>query len=271
MTGTNMWVAQRVREAREEAGLTQAQLAKRVDKTQTAVSFWESGKRTPGLDDLIQLSDALKKDVYYFLPSTEMHMPVATMLRAVADRLASVELREAVERLLIDAEALGLPQRRFEIRSQMPAHAANELLEAAVIMQPPVDIQHLAELCGVQVLERPFPDALSGLVLEMRPGAIIGINSNHHANRKRFSMAHELGHHLLKHAERFHIDVNDGDLPGNDYQSERAANEFAAELLMPRRLVVPRFDANPDPPALAGEFVVSEIAMGYRLVNLGLR
>jgi len=271
VNGTNTWVAERVREAREQAGLTQAQLAARIAKTQTAVSFWESGKRTPSLDDLILISDALKKDVYFFLPSTEMHQPVATMLRAVADRLASVKLREAVEKLLIDAEELGLPARQIEIRSRMPAHAANELLEAASIKEPPVPISALAELCGARVLERPFPDALSGLVLEMQPGAIIGVNSEHARKRRRFSMAHELGHHLLKHAERFHIDVVDGDLPGNDYASERAANQFAAELLMPRRLLVPRFDENPDPPALATRFDVSEIAMGYRLVNLGLR
>jgi hypothetical protein len=40
---------------------------------------------------------------------------------------------------------------------------------------------------------------------------------------------------------------------------------------MPRRFVAPAFDADPNPPSLAKRFEVSEIAMGYRLVNLGLR
>jgi Zn-dependent peptidase ImmA (M78 family) len=87
----------------------------------------------------------------------------------------------------------------------------------------------------------------------------------------RFSMAHELGHHLLDHSERFHIDVTEGNLPGSDYASERAANDFAAELLMPRRLLTRFAEAQPETAWLAKRFGVSEIAMGYRLVNLGLR
>lgn len=271
MTETNRWVAERLREAREQAGLTQAQLAERIHKAQTTVSFWEAAKRAPGLDDLIQIADVLKQPVYSFLPSADVAQPVPTMLRAVADRLASDDLRDAVEQLLIDAEQQGLPKPLVKVRSKFPAHAANELLEQADVDRAPIDVRHLAELCGARVLVRSFPDPLSGLVMEMKPGAIIGVNAVHHPNRQRFSIAHELGHHLLGHAERFHIDVAEGDFPGADYASERAANEFAAELLMPRRILVPAFDSGLAPWQLAQSFEVSEIAMGYRLVNLGLR
>lgn len=272
MSETNRWVAERVRQAREEAGLTQAQLADRIDKAQTTVSFWEAGKRTPSLDDLIQLSDILRKDVYYFLPpSAEQVRAVPTMLRAVADRLASTDLRDAVEDLLVEAERVGLPTLSLKVRSTRPAHVANELLEQAGIVQPWVDVKSIAERCGARVLARSFPDSLSGLLMEMNPGAVIGVNSGHVDARQRFSIAHELGHHLLKHAERFHIDVSEGDFPDADYTSERAANEFAAELLMPRRMLVAAFDADSDPARLAETFKVSQLAMGYRLVNLGLR
>jgi Zn-dependent peptidase ImmA (M78 family) len=67
------------------------------------------------------------------------------------------------------------------------------------------------------------------------------------------------------------IDVTEGNLPGSDYASERAANDFAAELLMPRRLLTRFAEAQPETAWLAKRFGVSEIAMGYRLVNLGLR
>jgi hypothetical protein len=40
---------------------------------------------------------------------------------------------------------------------------------------------------------------------------------------------------------------------------------------MPRRFVAPAFNETPNPATLANRFDVSEIAMGYRLVNLGLR
>lgn len=268
---TGAWVARRIREAREGVGLTQADLAARLGRTQTSVSYWESGKRVPGLDDLIDISSALGHPVYALLPPEEPRRPVSAMLRAEAARLATSGLDEAVDGLLRDADAADLPRRRLNIRSTQPAHAANELIEAAGITEPPVDVYALASLCGVLILRRSFPDALSGLILETGAGAIVGINANHAVVRQRFSAGHELGHHLLGHGELFHIDVTEGSPPDYDFASERAANEFAAELLMPRRLLARAFEETPNPPSLARRFEVSEIAMGYRLVNLGLR
>lgn len=114
-------------------------------------------------------------------------------------------------------------------------------------------------------------DGLSGLVFEFDDGAVIAVNARHHANRMRFSVGHELGHYLLGHHDRFHIDVGDSDDPGFDWQVERLANQFAAEVLMPRRLVMEHFQLIQDAYLLAGRFQVSELAMGYRLVNLGLK
>jgi Zn-dependent peptidase ImmA (M78 family)/DNA-binding XRE family transcriptional regulator len=268
---TSAWIARRIRDVREEAGLTQAQLALRLGRTQTSVSYWESGKRVPGLDDLIELADAVGKAVYYFLPPEEPRQSVTAVLRAEAARLAYGDLDQSVDALLAEAERKELPSRRVTIRSTQPAHAANELVEAAGIVRPSVDVHRLAELCGVLVLTREFPDALSGLIVELEEGAIVGINSKQSWGRQRFSVGHELGHHILRHSERFHIDVSDGAPPDQDYRSERAANEFAAELLMPRRFVARAFDELQNPAGLAKQFEVSEIAMGYRLVNLGLR
>jgi Zn-dependent peptidase ImmA (M78 family)/DNA-binding XRE family transcriptional regulator len=271
MTETAAWIAQRIRQARREANLTQAELADRLNLTQTAVSYWESAKRVPGLDDLIELSDALARDVMFFLPPAQARRPVAAILRAETQRLAWGELDQAVDNMLDSADRKKIPPRQLEIRSRQPAHAANELIEAAGNHGPPVDVFGLAEMCGVLVLQRPFPDPLSGLILEQPDGAIIGVNSKHAWVRQRFSAAHELGHHVLRHGETFHIDVSESPRPDHDYEIERAANDFAAELLMPRRFVSHAFDHEQSTPMLAGMFDVSEIAMGYRLVNLGLR
>ncbi len=256
---------------REEAGFTQAELATRMGRTQTAISYWESGKRLPGLDDLIDLSVAVGQDVSYLLPPEQPRQPMSTILRAETARLASGELDIAVAALLDEAERRPLPDRQLTIRSNQPAHAANELIEAARVKGPPVDVGAVAELCGVLVLSRKLPEPLSGMILELEHGAVIGVNAIHAQVRQRFSIGHELGHHLLRHADRFHIDIDDGAPLGQDYASERAANEFSAELLMPRRFVAPAFDHHPNPSLLARKFDVSELAMGYRLVNLGLR
>ena len=270
-TDMSAWLARRIRDAREDAGMTQAELAARMGRTQTAVSYWESGKRQPGLDDLIDVSVALSKHVFFFFPPEEPRPPVSALLRAETARLAYGELDDTVNALLDESERRSLPPRQLQIRSIQPAHAANELIESAGVAEPPVDVRALAELCGALVLVQKFPDALSGLVVELDAGAVIGVNARHPPVRQRFSIAHELGHHLLRHSERFHIDIDGGAAPDQDYESERTANEFAAELLMPRRFLVPEFDHDPNPSRLARRFDVSEIALGYRLVNLGLR
>lgn len=52
-------LAARLRSARTEAGLSQAQLAEAAGVTQAHVSQWESGRRTPHIDSLVKLADAL--------------------------------------------------------------------------------------------------------------------------------------------------------------------------------------------------------------------
>ena len=278
LTDTTVWVASAIRGAREQRGWSKSELARRLNRTQTAVSYWEAGKRSPGLDDLVDLADALGVPVDAFFPPDHKRRPVTAMLRATVERLADAELQAAIDSLLSEAEDADLPPEQITVAAAAPTHAANDLLEKARVTKPPVDVTRLAELCGVMVLYSDFPDSLSGLVFAHDAAAVIGVNENHHANRQRFSLAHELGHYLLGHhqqsrgyEDRFHIDTTDGTPPGFDWRAERAANDFAAEVLMPRRLISQAFKKNDDPGALAELFAVSELAMGYRLVNLGLR
>jgi Zn-dependent peptidase ImmA (M78 family) len=193
------------------------------------------------------------------------------LLRGTVERIAGRELHEVVDTLLSEAEHQGLPAATVEVRATSPTRAADELLQSADIEEAPVPVEQLARDCGALVVRLQMSDGLSGLVFEYDGGAVIAINSRHHENRQRFSLAHELGHYLLDHHDRFHIDVGDVDMPGYDWHVERTANEFAAELLMPPSLVHDEHAKNPDTYALANHFKVSELAMGYRLVNLGLR
>jgi len=123
--------------------------------------------------------------------------------------------------------------------------------------------------CGILVHRKLLPDALSGLLVEMTEGALIAVNDGHAHTRQRFTLSHELGHHLLGHTERFHLNLTDGG-PAQDYRHERAANEFAADLLMPRKLLAQVDAAEKATHDLAEMFEASEIAMGYRLLNLGI-
>lgn len=53
-------MGQRIRELRVARGLTQEQLARKIDVGLDAVRKWERGKRTPMLDMAAKLADALE-------------------------------------------------------------------------------------------------------------------------------------------------------------------------------------------------------------------
>lgn len=110
-----------------------------------------------------------------------------------------------------------------------------------------------------------------GLVFEYVDGAVIGVNAERHPNRQDFSIAHELGHFLLNHHDRFHLHVDGGIDPSFDEPVERQANQFAAEILMPAKLVREAYENDSDTSEIAKRFRVSEIALGFRLMNLGLK
>jgi transcriptional regulator with XRE-family HTH domain len=52
--------AQIIREHRSEAGVSQVELAKRLNVSQPLVSAWECGKVIPCIDDLVAIELALK-------------------------------------------------------------------------------------------------------------------------------------------------------------------------------------------------------------------
>jgi Zn-dependent peptidase ImmA (M78 family) len=97
---------------------------------------------------------------------------------------------------------------------------------------------------GVRVEFNPFDDELSGMAFLRDGKPVIGVNANHHPNRQRFTIAHELGHILLHHRELEAAVLIDKNFIPRDSVSaegidplERQANAFAAELLMPVKFV----------------------------------
>src|SRR5690606_29319938 len=61
-------VGQRIREAREDAGLSQQGLADKLEKRQAYISELETGKTEPDVNTLIQLSYYLGRPVEFFIP-----------------------------------------------------------------------------------------------------------------------------------------------------------------------------------------------------------
>ncbi|CCF85310.1 ImmA/IrrE family metallo-endopeptidase [Nitrolancea hollandica] len=160
------------------------------------------------------------------------------------------------------------------IRSREARKRAQQLLDAVGVAEPPVDIHAIAEFLGFMVLPFEFPDSTSGLTYIEGAIKTIGVNSSHALVRQRFSAAHEIGHYLSGHEAYDHGQTHVEDRPtylDPQYQQEVEANEFAAELLMPSKILkkdVARMGL--DVRELARRYEVSEQAMWIQLIDLGL-
>ena len=158
---------------------------------------------------------------------------------------------------------------------------AIELLERIPNIRLPIAVRELAVSLGHTVRSALLDDQLSGMAFIANDEKVIVVNSKHHQNRQRFTIAHELGHHIMHYdmlSKGVHVDK--GVLRRDVLSStgteicEIEANAFAAELLMPERLinhaVSTDFDLDDDMAIgrLAAQFGVSAAAMSNRITNL---
>ena len=167
---------------------------------------------------------------------------------------------------------------------------AEDLLSRFAIRTLPVPVDRIAKGLGAQLRFSPLDEKLSGMIYISENTPIIGINSLHHPNRQRFSIAHEIGHLVLHRnliSGKVHVDkefkirlttLNCDEMSalGSD-RIEVEANNFAARLLMPEALLRQAlagkpFDIDNEGPLdeLAKRFRVSRQALEYRIRNLAL-
>lgn len=139
----------------------------------------------------------------------------------------------------------------------------------------PADPVTIARALGIRVVESQLPDDVSGaLIKEKGKDATIIIHSTDSPSRKRFTIAHELGHFVSRSFsgdEEFEcVDLRSGISSCGVDNEEIFANQFAANLLMPENEVKKGFSAYSSAVALAPKFGVSPDAMSVRLKNLKL-
>ncbi|HLX12150.1 MAG TPA: ImmA/IrrE family metallo-endopeptidase [Bacteroidota bacterium] len=122
-----------------------------------------------------------------------------------------------------------------EVRSKYCQELARKLLRDSGIKEPPIDVEQIAmqNKFVVKFLDSQ-PTAFSGIL--HRELKAIGINRDHAGVRKRFSIAHELGHYFLQHPQEEEASLNEGSQE-KWRVCEIEANQFAGELLVPRDLL----------------------------------
>ena len=143
------------------------------------------------------------------------------------------------------------------------------------------DIFKLIKNRGFVCEEEDLEDGMSGALIIDGNLKIIVLNKSDSERRKRFTMAHEMGHDLL-HRD-FSVSISpkgqgytffrDRKSFTGEHGKEIEANHFASCLLMPEDKILQKINSDTFQDSsievLANQFKVSKIAMAIRISKLG--
>jgi Zn-dependent peptidase ImmA (M78 family) len=164
---------------------------------------------------------------------------------------------------------------------------AEELIHQYSKFEAPVKVENIARAMGIRVIPYPLENDVSGILVIEPDGATIGFNQLESRVRRRFTVAHEIGHYLYHNEEstskvfvdkgyKVHFRRTPEDEP-EAIKREREANLFASCLLMPETLILKaiedlEFDLGSEDSIrhLAKQFDVSTTAMTYRIQKINI-
>lgn len=230
-------LGQRIRQARIAAHLSMRELAVKVGVSHTAIAKYERDHIAPGPSTLIRLARVLDVRTEYFFREQRVELsapayrkrsrlPVRSQAAIEAGLKSALELYFFVEDLFPAERQVQFDFKPEPVEEIEDAEAAAESLRRAWDLgsDPVEDLTARLEDHGVKVLilpPRPGFDGFSCWANQTIP--VIACPSGGAGDRQRFSLAHELGHLLLRVV--------------GDVDPEKAAHRFAGALLAPRHAV----------------------------------
>jgi hypothetical protein len=148
------------------------------------------------------------------------------------------------------------------------------LLELGVSRPTEIRLPVIAHYLGATIKYSKL-DGCEARIIGLGDNAIIRVRSDAHPRRKRFSIAHELGHWQLHRGQNLVCGDNAFRLDSAQRGAEAAANSFAGKLLLPTYLLEPiarqysKFDFQTI-NRIADEFEASLTATAIRLLEARL-
>jgi len=276
-------IGQRLKLARAASGLSLRELETKIDNlvTAQAIGKYERSEDMPSSRVLSALAAALHVSEDYLLSAEEMVLDgVEFRKKAIASKReeASVEGQtlHLLERYLTVEDALGLASVVWDrpAEAPYPVTAVADADNAARAIRthwglgidPILNLSELLEERGIKILSADLSD-IDGLTAKVRrkngdPIPVIVVRKSAWAERKRFTLAHELGHMVM--------DVRQG------VNAEKAVDRFAGAFLMPAEALWREIGKNRTTFSL-GEFLrlkelfgASIQAITYRCHDLGI-
>jgi len=149
-------------------------------------------------------------------------------------------------------------------------HAERLLQDLGITEPDEIDLDAIAYHVGARVRYRPL-EGCEARIIGTRNEAIITVKCDSSTRRKRFSIAHELGH-WHHHRGQCLVCRAEEMRPGGALSRERVADSFAADLLMPAYLFKPLAQQHAKltfkaVDALAESFKTSQTATAIRFVE----
>lgn len=225
--------------ARESRGLSQSKLSELLGVTQATLSRFEKGVLTVTPDVISTIAQVLHYPLSFFEKDIRIAGETSLFYRKRASMtvrdLSILESKISIFSKSIDEmmESISIPELNIPsvepTADNSPQEIAYKIRNYLGVPAGPIDnIVSLLEKNGVIVMFLDVDDIekFDGLTMfTTNQAPVIWINRNIPNDRKRFSLAHELGH-LVMH-------LRSEDLEKTEDLKEIEANEFAGEFLMP--------------------------------------
>ena len=234
---------QRLRLARKRAGLSMRSLAERMTPkvTAQAISKYEAGQMLPSSAVLVALGRALDVSLDFLMSGQvealhglefrkHSNAPLRDRARAEAILIDNLERHLAIEQILdMPGTVDWIEQHRCDrVASEAQIDAkADELRNSWNLgMDPIPSLCELLEERGIKVVEADLPGSINGLACRALKGSTqvaeaVVVSTRINVERKRFTLAHELAHRIIRSTGNPAIDA------------EKAMNRFAGAFLVP--------------------------------------
>ena len=234
---------QRLRLARKRAGLSMRELADVMNPSVTAqaISKYEAGKMLPSSAILVALGKALDVSLDFLMSAQvealdgiefRKHPSASARDRAKAEAILidNLECYLAIEYILDMPTTVDWVEcRRYDsVANEAEIEARADALRDAwrLGMDPIPSLCELLEDKGIKVVEDDLPESINGLSCHVLRGGkpvaeAVVVSSRINVERKRFTLAHELAHRIIRSTGNPAIGL------------EAAINRFAGAFLIP--------------------------------------
>jgi len=235
----------KLREIREEKGVSQAELGKQIGVARQTIAAWENGDREPSVLQFSKVCKVLKVPMELLLGVEIPNKPIL-LFRADEQEMLTDTMREscaymannysAIETLLGEVPTIPETNHLYEYDPAVIEKVATRTRDRLGIDDAPLgDVLQLLEENGLKIIEVELMNEVSGFsAYDEQTGGVIFLNNTQPVERQFFTALHELGHmifHKRDYAEERKLSKQE------EKDRERIADHFAGAMLLPREVV----------------------------------